>query len=75
MSPSVDDRPRASEPEATFASERFVGSHGAVARAVSNGEVAVGATFGVYGREDATRSLRRAGFGEDPRRSRRFACC
>lgn len=57
---------RGLEPEATFASERFVGSHGAVVAAVSDGEVDVGATFGVFEHGDAVRPLLRAGFGEDP---------
>lgn len=54
------------EPDELFGEEQFLGSHGAVARAVIRGEAEVGATFAVFEEGDATRALLRAGFSEDP---------
>ncbi len=50
------------DPVGLFADESFLGSHGAVARAVRDGEADVGATFAVFEGGDATAPLVRAGF-------------
>lgn len=51
-------------PQGLFKSERFHGSHGAVARAVFEGEADVGATFATFERGDPTKRVVRAGFLE-----------
>lgn len=50
------------DPAGLFAEESFLGSHGAVARAVRDGDADVGATFAVFEGGDATAPLVRAGF-------------
>jgi len=50
------------DPEHLFSEERFLGSYGAVARAVRDGEADVGASFAVFEGGDATRPMLRSGF-------------
>lgn len=52
------------DPTDLFASETFVGAHGAVVAAVQRGEADVGATFAVFSGGDATGTLVRAGHHE-----------
>ena len=54
------------DPDSFFGEARFCGSHGAVAEAVRAGDAEVGATFAVFEEGDASRSLLRAGFAQDP---------
>lgn len=49
-----------------FAEQRFLGSHGAVAEAVASGDADVGATFAIFEGADATKTLLRSGFLDDP---------
>lgn len=49
-------------PDVAFAEERFVDSHGAVARAVLGGEADVGATYAVFEGADPARAMLRSGF-------------
>ena len=50
------------DPESLYAGERFLGSHGAVVRAVLDGEADVGATFAVFEDGDASKAMIRSGF-------------
>jgi phosphonate transport system substrate-binding protein len=52
------------DPAGLYASERFLGTHGAVAAAVADGEADVGATFAVFEGGDASRSMLRSGYLE-----------
>ena len=49
-------------PDKAFSVERFVNSHGAVARAVLDGSADVGATYAVFEDGDPTKQLLRSGF-------------
>ena len=57
---------RGLRPDEIFAREEFLDSHGAVARAVLEGEADVGATFAVFEEADPTRPLVAAGFDGVP---------
>lgn len=52
------------DPGGLYASERFLGSHGAVVRAVWEGDADVGATFAVFEHGDASRAMVRSGYLE-----------
>ncbi|MCC6876207.1 MAG: phosphate/phosphite/phosphonate ABC transporter substrate-binding protein [Sandaracinaceae bacterium] len=52
------------DPHGLFSQEVFLHSHGAVARAVLDGNADVGATFAIFEGGEATRPLLRAGFSE-----------
>ncbi|MCC6524918.1 MAG: PhnD/SsuA/transferrin family substrate-binding protein [Polyangiaceae bacterium] len=60
-------RARGLDPQRVFAEERFLGSHGAVARAVERGRADVGASFAYFARpEGGARQVRHAGWGTLP---------